>query len=551
MIVDWKIGPYQSRIERRLKIWKEHDVASRLLKLDSSLWPLQPETKAAGRLGWLHLPREMQPFLKEWERAGRAVRDKGFLHVVLLGMGGSSLAPEVFSSVLPPEPGFPELRVLDSTHPDEIQELENEVDPARCLFLVSSKSGTTLETMSLFRYFWDVVECTGNPAGPHFMAITDPGTPLEQIARQRGFRNIFEASPDVGGRYSALSAFGLVPAALIGLSPEKILDSGQRALDLLAADVRSSESPGMRLGALLGELGQERNKLTLITTPSLSGFPDWIEQLVAESTGKQGKGILPVPEMRVRGAGDYKGDRIFVLFFLKDEDSGNLPARAQELARAGHPVVCVQLASRYALAEEMVNWELAVALAAINLELDPFDQPDVQMSKELTHQAMQRRGRPAGSQEEFHMDEPNSFALSLEEFLNKCGSRDYIAIQAYLPRIPGIQNVLQRIRSGFQDSTRLATTLGFGPRFLHSTGQLHKGGPEGGLYIQLVDEPEHHKSVPETDFSFNQLINAQSQGDYAALVQRHRRVLRFQLGRDRIQGLERLEAILSRFRIVA
>lgn len=549
MIVDWKIGPYQSRIERRLKIWKKIDVASRLLKLDTSLWPLQPETRAAGRLGWLHLPRDMRPNLEEWESTARTIRDKGFSHVVLLGMGGSSLAPEVFSAILQPEPDFPKLRVLDSTHPDEIQALENEVDPSRCLFLVSSKSGTTLETMSLFRYFWEVVQRTGIPAGPHFMAVTDPGTPLEQLARQRGFQNIFKAPPDVGGRYSALSDFGMVPAVLIGLDPEKILDSGQRALDLLASDSRGYKSPGMWLGALLGELGQERNKLTLITTPSLSEFPNWIEQLVAESTGKQGRGILPVVDERGMGSEEYAGDRIFVQFLLENEDPGTFQEMAHGLARAGHPVVCIHLASRYALAEEMYNWELAVALASIKLELDPFDQPDVQVAKELAHQAMQHRGRPAGSLEECHVEKPVQLAQSLEEFLEKGGSGDYISIQAYLPRLPDIQNALRRIRSGFQSATHLATTLGFGPRFLHSTGQLHKGGPEGGLYIQLVDEPEQHKSVPETDFSFNQLINAQSQGDYAALVQRNRRVLRLQLGQDRGQGLARLEEILSQFRI--
>jgi transaldolase/glucose-6-phosphate isomerase len=465
-------------------------------------------------------------------------------------MGGSSLAPEVFSAILQPEPDFPKLRVLDSTHPDEIQAMENEVDPSRCLFLVSSKSGTTLETMSLFRYFWEVVQRTGIPAGPHFMAVTDPGTPLEQLARQRGFQNIFKAPPDVGGRYSALSDFGMVPAALIGLDPEKILDSGQRALDLLASDSRGYKTPGMRLGALLGELGQERNKLTLITTPSLSEFPNWIEQLVAESTGKQGRGILPVVGERVMDPVEYSEDRIFVLMFLEDEGPGTLSVLAHDLAHAGHPVVCIHLTSRYALAEEMYNWELAVALASIKLELDPFDQPDVQVAKELAHQAMQHRGRRADSLEECHVEKPVPLAQSLEEFLEKGGSGDYISIQAYLPRLPDIKNALRRIRSGFQEATHLATTLGFGPRFLHSTGQLHKGGPEGGLYIQLVDEPEQHKSVPETDFSFNQLINAQSQGDYAALVQRHRRVLRLQLGQDRRQGLARLEEILSRFRIV-
>jgi len=547
--LEWQAGEYSRRIDRRLAAWEESSLLSRLWDKDPTIWFPDPRPELGDRLGWLDLPERMQPEEPEWTDLGERVKHDGFEHVVLLGMGGSSLAPEVFAAVLGRAPGFPELHVLDSTHPDEIRALEGRIRPQQTLFLVSSKSGTTLETLSLFRYFWRRLQDTGGKAGNHFAAVTDPGSSLETLARDRGFRRVFLSPPDVGGRYSAIAPFGLVPAALLGLDIRELLACGAQAARANSPGTPPGRAPGAVLGAVLGELAGERNKVTFLASVSLSAFPAWLEQLIAESTGKEGRGILPITDEPPAAARTAAPERVFVFMTLEGDDHTALDSLAADLEQAGHPVVRICLSSRYEIASEMFNWEVGVALASSILGVHPFDQPDVQLAKELTRRAMLEGGGEMEEGDSVHVSRTGRLERSLHEFVEAAVSGDYFTLQAFLPRSPENREALLEIRNRLQALTGLAGTLGFGPRFLHSTGQLHKGGPPGGLSMQLVDEPGLDLPVPETDFSFAQLIAAQSLGDFHALRQKGRTVLRFSVGRERLRGLEKLIEALGKIHV--
>jgi transaldolase/glucose-6-phosphate isomerase len=467
-------------------------------------------------------------------------------------MGGSSLAPEVFQRMFGNASGYPELIVLDSTHPAAVRSVESELDLPRTLFLVSSKSGTTTETLSFFRYFWQrVSQVTGAP-GRHFVAITDPTTPLERLARERGFRAVFRAQRDVGGRYSALTVFGLVPAALIGLDIHRLLDEAWTMSEACAFCVPGAENPGLTLGATLAEGALAgRDKITFLTSASLAAFPTWAEQLIAESTGKNGKGIVPIVEEPAVRPDAYAADRLFVYLHLQEGTDTELREQIDALEAAGFPTLRIQLSDTTDLGQEFFRWEVAVAAAGAALGIHPFDQPDVELAKQLASKAMkpkQRGASPAssGEGEPVAVEHAEQLRQALKTWLAGARPRDYIALQAYLPPNAATTTELQALRASLLDRFRLATTLGYGPRFLHSTGQLHKGGPNTGLFLQIIDVPAEDVPVPETDYTFGELIHAQALGDYQALRQRGRRVLRVSLGSDVARGLQLLQEALRR-----
>ncbi|MFB0565073.1 MAG: bifunctional transaldolase/phosoglucose isomerase [Candidatus Aminicenantaceae bacterium] len=543
----FELGKYKSHVENRLKVWKKQNISRRLWAKDYTLWFPEFKPEITDRLGWLTLPELMHEKLTDFISFAEQVRAEKVSRVVLLGMGGSSLAPEVYQKTFGNTKDYPELVVLDSTHPIAVRSIEDTLDLPHTLFLVSSKSGTTLETISLFRYFWNKVSLVNEAPGNHFVAITDPDTPLMRLAKERSFRKVFQASPDVGGRYSAFTDFGLVPAALIGMDIHRLLDRAWIASENCAFCVSEENSSGLILGASLGELARSRDKLTFLTSSSLERFPDWLEQIIAESTGKDGKGILPVSNEPWISPDDYSKDRFFVSFFLEEDESKELKERMTALEKKGHPVVRINLREKYDLGREIFSWKVAVASAGSILGIHPFNQPDVQLAKDLAKRAMEERDvedQRIDRREERSLDEPEGIARALEEWLGMGKLGDYVAIQAYLAPLMEATEALQNLRLELLKHTHLATTLGYGPRFLHSTGQLHKGGANNGLFLQLVDEPKIDLAIPETDYSFRTLINAQALGDYQALEQRGRRVLRINLKTDVLDGLNQLTNLI-------
>jgi transaldolase / glucose-6-phosphate isomerase len=541
------VGPEEARVDARLARWQAEKVAERLWKQDSTLWPEASPRDVAERMGWLTLPETMRDQLTEIRAFGDELRSEGIRHVVVLGMGGSSLAPDVFRAIFGGRSGFPSLVVLDSTHPVAVLALTRTLDLRRTLFLVSSKSGTTTEPLAFYRYFWELIRASGSPPERQFATITDPGTPLEKLAEEQRFRAVFRALPTVGGRYSALTLFGLVPAALLGTDVRGLLDRARIMAEASGPSIRAPENPGLALGAVLGELATHgRDKLTFYASRRLSPFPMWAEQLVAESTGKLGKGIVPVVDEPRVAAEHYGPDRLFVEIQESGTADPALDAHTARLERAGHPVVRVRLADALDLGQEFFRWELAVASSGIILGINPYDQPDVELAKELARQAMAHPSPTEGGGEgpTIRARDPRELSDGLEEWIGSCRTRDYVGIQAYLPPAPDTTAVLQRIRRRLLERLHVATTLGFGPRFLHSTGQLHKGGPNTGLFLQLVDAPKQDLGVPGAGYTFGELIRAQALGDYRALRQKQRRVLRVDLGSDVPGGLQRLTEAL-------
>jgi transaldolase/glucose-6-phosphate isomerase len=534
------LGGYQEAVDQRLRRWQEIGYSDRMWQQDYSLWSPEPVPELVDRLGWLALPETMPAQAPELSDFGREISAEGIQTIVLLGMGGSSLAPEVFQRTFGPAPGFPTLRVLDSTHPDAVAGLSAELDLSSTLFVVSSKSGTTIETLSFFFYFWDRVEHEVEGAGSRFVAITDPGSRLAELGRERGFRRVFLAPSDVGGRFSALTPFGLLPAALLGLDVELLLARGRAMAMACGPQQAAAASPGLRLGAALGELALAgRDKLVLLTTPQLAGFPDWVEQLVAESTGKEGKGIVPVVGEAELATESLAADRFFVALSSDGEGSEELELRLDTLEEAGHPVIRIRLEDKYDLGAEIFRWEVAVAAAGSVLGIQPFDQPDVQLAKEMAKQVLSE-GDPAAASEELLASQEERLSGAVERWLGEGRPGDYIAIQAFLSPSPSTVADLTRLQQDLHEATGLAVTIGYGPRFLHSTGQLHKGGPLTGLFLQVVDEPGEEIVVPETDYDFGGLIRAQALGDARALLQKDRRPLRVVLDTGVESGMRRL-----------
>ncbi len=539
------LGDGEEAVGARLEQWQHDDYAVRLWQKDPTLWSSSPAPELTDRLGWLSLPRDMHDQIDAIQDFARAVCKDGFTHAVLCGMGGSSLAPEVYHETFGHKKNCPELIVLDSTHPGAVAAVRERIDPSKTLFIISSKSGTTTETLSFFKYFWNEIAPSSGEPGRHFVAVTDPGTPLEALAAERGFRHVFHAPTEVGGRYSALSVFGLVPAAVTGLDVHRILDGAWAMMENTGAAVPVTENPALALGAAIGELALAgRDKLTIVTSQSLRALPAWIEQLVAESTGKEGQGVVPVVGEPLGPADVYGEDRFFVYLSTQGESTECEDALGR-LEFAGHPVARVQIKEPTLIGQEFFRWEMATAAVGSVLGIHPFNQPDVQLAKDLARRKMaeaESRGASGWDDgiETIYVDKGGDAGATLERWLGAARPGDYVAIQAYLPPGDATTSALGEFRTALRNRTRLATTLGYGPRFLHSTGQLHKGGPNTGLFLQVVDDVPQGMEVPEADYTFGDLMRAQAMGDAQALNERGRHILRVSVGRAGAGGLSEM-----------
>jgi len=566
----WQFAaPLSRAVEAALDDWRSNRKMARLWNNDKSLWTGDDEDKW---LGWLRVTNS-----KDGQRANLSqllafaaeTAQAQFTHALLLGMGGSSLCPEVLKVTFGRQPGHPELHVLDSTDPAQIRSVEKQVDLARTLFIVASKSGSTLEPNIFKQYFFArAQEAVGkDQAGARFVAITDPGSKMQQVAEQDRFRKIFFGLPSIGGRYSALSNFGMVPAAVMGLDLRKFLDRTEEMVQACGPDVPVDHNPGALLGVILGTLGNlGRNKVTIITSPGIYDLGAWLEQLIAESTGKLGKGLIPVDRETLAAPEVYGDDRIFVhLRLAGDPDSGQ-QAKLDVLRQAGQPVVELELADVYDVGQEFFRWEIATAVAGSILGINAFNQPDVEASKiatrELTTEYEKTGHLPpetpiyeeGGIQ--LFTDERNAANLKqlaggspslsglLHAHLNQLGAGDYFALLAYLEMNAAHEERLQAIRHAVRDGRRVATCLGFGPRFLHSTGQAYKGGPNSGVFLQLTCDDAADLPVPGQKYTFGIVKAAQARGDFQVLADRKRRALRVHLPSDVENGLKKLEELI-------
>jgi len=535
-----RLGQYLEDVEAGLADIQQREVIGRIWRGDHTVWKPEP-TEIADRLGWLTVTDvmcEQAPVLQE---LAKDVRDAGFRHVVLLGMGGSSLGPEVIRQTFGSAPGYPELIVLDSTVPGWVQGVADSVDLARTLFIVSSKSGSTTEPNMFYLHFRSLVEkAVGKgQAGQHFIAITDPGSSLETLAREQGFRRLFLNPADIGGRYSVLSYFGLVPAAFAGIDLLKLLDRADCMREGCASCVPAHENPGAWLGVTMGALAQlGRDKLTLVTSPSIGSFGLWVEQLIAESTGKEGKGIVPVAGEPLAAPDRYGADRLFVYLRLDDDDNAATDAAIDEIQSSGQPVVRLDLRDKYDVGAEFFRWEMATAVAGAVLRIHPFDQPNVQAAKDMTEGVL--------GQFESRGELPEMAASgSLRGLLADAKPGDYLSIMAYVRQTPEVDKALDALREQVMERHGIATTLGYGPRFLHSTGQLHKGGPGSGLFLQLTADFGQDVSIPGQSFTFGVLADAQALGDLQALQASQRRASRVHLGSDVPAGILALAGELA------
>ncbi|HET9410797.1 MAG TPA: bifunctional transaldolase/phosoglucose isomerase [Candidatus Dormibacteraeota bacterium] len=537
----YSLGPLQPKVDARVAQLQKEDAPRRLWAKDSTLWTSNPAKREEirDRLGWLSVADQMLEHVAELKQLARDART--YSDVVLLGMGGSSLCPDVLRNTFGSTKGHPRLHVLDTTDPATILGVRAKIRIQDTLFIVASKSGETTETLSHFAYFWGEVNANGRAgaAGRHFAAITDPGTSLEKLAREHGFRWIFRNPPDIGGRYSALSYFGLVPGALIGVDVAEMLERAVEMSHSCADSVPVDKNPGVWLGAVMGELALGgRNKVTLIASPKVATFGFWVEQLIAESTGKEGKGIVPVEGEPVGKPAVYGDDRLFVYIRM----DGDAPNRAvQALEKAGQPVVTLTMRDKLDLGGEFLRWEIATAIAGSILRIDAFDQPNVQESKDNTKKVL-AKFRASGKLPAAESLAAAKSKNGLKALLERAKPGAYFAIMAYTTRTAGSEAAISAIRTAIRDRTHYATTAGYGPRFLHSTGQLHKGGPKTGLFLQVAQDDTKDVAIPGQPFSFSVLKQAQSLGDLQSLTSRRLPVLRVTLGKDAAAGWKALAA---------
>lgn len=536
---------YEDEVNQALDRADQNHMAERIWQKDVSVWKQSQEHTAEirDRLGWLNVATLMHQQIEPLKQFAQEVRDAKFTSVVLCGMGGSSLCVEVFNQVLGSAQGFPKLYVLDTTDPATIQHLEKQIDVANTLFVIASKSGGTIETLDHYRYFFDRVSgIKGDRAGENFVAITDAGSGLEKTAQEKKFRRIFQNPSDIGGRYSALSYFGLVPAALMGIDLERVLSGAEKMIGACGANVPSRENPGVWLGVILGTLGNAgRDKVTIVTSPGLESFGLWAEQLIAESTGKQGKGLVPVAGEPLGMPNVYGNDRVFV--YLRLDDTLDKPVDA--LANSGQPVVYLDLGDKQDIGAEFFRWEMATAVAGALLEIDPFDQPNVQESKDNTKRVLQLytankslqapppswEGKTVSVTWAQQFDGADDLRENIAAFVKLAKPGDYVALMAYVEQDAETDQAFTSVRVAVRDALKIATTLGYGPRFLHSTGQLHKGGPNNILAIQITADDTVDLPVPGEPYTFSTLKRAQALGDWQSLVEHGRRGLQIHLKR--------------------
>ena len=551
-------GPLASAVASSLEDWKQNNKVARLWQKDASLWT---GTDESNWLGWLTIADEQLAHIDALKQTAEDAKKARFKHALLLGMGGSSLCPEVLRMTFGKVKGFPELHVLDSTDPAQIKAIEARVDLKSTICIVSSKSGSTLEPNIYKQYFFDRVKAKvgEKEAGNRFIAITDPGSKMQQVAEADKFRKIFMGVPSIGGRYSALSNFGMVPAAVMGLDVAKFLKNTEEMVKACGDSSAPDSNPGVILGNILGVAAKQgRDKITFITSPGISDLGAWLEQLIAESTGKIGKGIIPVDRERLAKPAAYGNDRVFAYLRLATKPNKVQDAAVAALEKAGHPVVRITLPNTYNLGQEFFRWEIATAVAGSIIGINAFNQPDVEASKietkKLTSQYETTGSLPPESPffEEkgikLFADEKNIAALKggakladvLKAHLSRLGAGDYFAVLGYITMNPANEKSLQTIRHAVRDKKKVATVLGFGPRFLHSTGQAYKGGPNSGVFLQITCDDAKDLPVPGQKYTFGIVKAAQARGDFAVLAERGRRALRVHLGKNLKSGLAAL-----------
>jgi transaldolase / glucose-6-phosphate isomerase len=543
-------GPLAGAVVASIDDWKKNNKVARLWQKDASLWS---GTDEGNWLGWLTITAEQLANIDTFKQIAADAKKARFKHALLLGMGGSSLCPEVLRMTFGRIKGFPELHVLDSTDPAQIKAIEAKVDLKSTICIVSSKSGSTLEPNIYKQYFFERVKAKvgEKEVGNRFIAITDPGSKMQQVAEADKFRKIFFGVPSIGGRYSAISNFGMVSAAVMGLDVAKFLKSTEEMVQACGASAAADSNPGVILGTILGvAANQGRDKITFIASPGISDLGAWLEQLIAESTGKIGKGIIPVDRESLAKPAAYGNDRVFAYLRLASKPNKAQDTAVAALEKAGHPVVRITLPNTYNLGQEFFRWEIATAVAGSIIGINAFNQPDVEASKietrKLTSQ-YETTGRlppesPFFEEKDIKLfaDEKNAAALKgsaklvdvLKAHLSRLGAGDYFAVLGYITMNPANEKALQTIRHAVRDKKKVATVLGFGPRFLHSTGQAYKGGPNSGVFLQITCDDAKDLPVPGQKYTFGIVKAAQARGDFAVLAERGRRALRVHLGKN-------------------
>ena len=551
-------------VEQAAAAWEANNNVNRFWQKDASLWTQDGEEKW---LGWINIVERQQNDLAAFAALAADVKAAGFKSVLLLGMGGSSLCPEVLSVTFGQQVGFPELHIVDSTNPAQVKAARDKVNLAETLVIVASKSGSTLEPNVLKQYFFEEMQKAvgADKAGSHFLAITDPGSRMEQVAKADGFRAIFYGDPTIGGRFSALSNFGVVVATVAGLDFTKLLAEAAKAV--ASAKLAPKDNPAVQLGLLMGTAANAgRDKITIFTSPEIYDLGAWMEQLIAESTGKLGKGITPVDREAIAAPGVYGSDRIFAYVRLKGTADSSQDAQVAAIEAAGHPVIHIEIEDLYEIFGHLFAWEVATAAAGAVMGINPFNQPDVESAKIETRAltaAYEQTGRlperqPVMVDAGIAVFATEAYAAKLKAaapaqtlagllkaHLNQIHAGDYFAALAYLPMFPEHEAAIQAFRHKVRDAKRVATCLGFGPRFLHSTGQDYKGGPNTGVFLQITSDHAVDVAIPGQKYSFGVVIDAQAAGDFAVLEARGRRAVRIHLGADVAAGLKTLGAAID------
>jgi transaldolase/glucose-6-phosphate isomerase len=546
--------------------WQSGGKMKRLWDRDASLWTGADESNW---LGWLDIVEEESAQQEQLQKFAKEVQTRGFEHVLLLGMGGSSLCPEVLRMTFGHIPHFPVLHVLDSTDPAQVKAFEHQIDIAKTLFIVSSKSGSTLEPNIFKQYFFERTKqmLGGHEAGGHFIAITDPGSKMQQVAEADKFLHVFFGRSSIGGRYSALSNFGMIPAAAIGLDTRKFLSRAAEMVRACGPSAAVQENPGAALGIILGTAANAgRDKVTIITSPGVSDLGAWLEQLLAESTGKIGKGIIPVDRERLGSPEVYGNDRVFVYLRLENNAQTDQDAKVDVLEKAGQPVVRITMPDIYDLGAEFFRWEIATAVAGAIIGINAFNQPDVEASKLATRSLTSEYEKTGALPSEkpffedsgikLFSDEKNaaelaklatgkSLAAYLKAHLSRIKAGDYFAVLGYIQMNAEHEQALQEMRHAVRDSKHVATCLGFGPRFLHSTGQAYKGGPNTGVFLQITCDDSVQLPVPGQKYTFGIVKAAQARGDFQVLAERGRRALRVHVAGDLKAGLAKLQSMVQ------